>query len=313
MASKVSVIIPAYQSGNYLEATLSSVFSQSFKDFEVIVVDDGSTDHTHAILDRFQGEIVIIRQKNQGPSAARNNAVKVSKGEYLAFVDADDLWLPEKLAKQMVLLERDPAIDLVFSDCYLFSEKGECKRTSFQISPPFQGFVFERLFAGNFITMLTVVIRKDCYLRSGGLDTELKFGEDYDLWLRISRDARFAYVNEPLAKYRIHPNQLSSQDDRMVLGLIKIKERILSESNCSISPSVLEQGYYSLYLKYAKILLSRGEVHHAKTYLLNYQRQSRITVKWAILFLLAIAPVKISRLIIGFWNRQRTGICPEIV
>lgn len=146
---KVSVIIPVYNCENFIEETLKSVLSQTYKDFEVIVVDDDSKDRTGEIVNVIKDKrIVYIHQENGGVSMARNNGILNSKGEYIALLDHDDLWLPEKLERQMPTLESNSKIGLVYSDCHIVDSKGRITGRSFKDHPPHRGNIIPDLFLG---------------------------------------------------------------------------------------------------------------------------------------------------------------------
>ena len=158
---EISVIIPAYNGEKYLAETIESVLSQTFKDFEVIVVDDGSTDRTREIAQSYGNELFYVFKENGGPGSARNAGIKVSKGRFIALLDHDDLWLPEKLEKQISLIKKRLNVGMVFSDACLFNSKRGYLGTCFQEARPFSGSVFEKLFLRNFVPNLTTLTRKE--------------------------------------------------------------------------------------------------------------------------------------------------------
>jgi glycosyltransferase involved in cell wall biosynthesis len=213
MDELVSIIIPTYQSERFISDAIDSVLAQTFKDYEIIIIDDGSTDHTQEVLKKYSDleNIKLIWQSNQGPAAARNFGIKKSSGEYIAFLDADDIWLPNKLERQIHFLEKHPLIDLVYCDSYIFNEKCTKQKTRFEISRPYSGKVLEKLFLLDFIPFLTVVIRRSI-LNTVGLFDETVIGpEDYDLLLRICQTSTIDFIHEPLAKYRVSSGQLTKQ------------------------------------------------------------------------------------------------------
>ncbi len=229
MNPRFSVIIPAYNAEKYLAQTIESVFSQTDQSYEVIVVDDGSTDRTLQILRSFEPRIKVLSKPNGGPASARNAAIKNSSGDYLAFLDSDDLWMPGKLEKQAAFLEKNPKIGLLFGEALMFSEeKGEKviqSKIGYTEDPSFC-----RLLFGDYIPNSTVVIRRECVDRVGLLNEkrELIAVEDYEYWMRIARSFPMAGLPEPLAYYRIREGNLmgdgSDIDRGLNLSLAAIEE-----------------------------------------------------------------------------------------
>lgn len=219
---KVSVVIPTYNSEQFIRQTIDSVFNQSYHDFEVIVVDDGSSDRIDRIISSYGSRLTYIRKKNEGISVARNTGIAQAQGEYIAFIDHDDIWLPEKLEEQMALLEDNKAIGLCFSDAYIISEGGERSRNLFKICPPHSGIVFKQLLQENFIPVLTVVVKKEVFKKIGLFNPHYKIAEDWDLFLRITKQYPVAFINRPLAEYRVHKRSFSRQRGLICLESIEI-------------------------------------------------------------------------------------------
>jgi len=219
---KVSVIIPAFNSEQFIEETINSILKQTYKDFEIIVVDDGSKDGTPEVLEKYKDNLVYVRKKNEGISLARNQGIKRARGEYIAFIDHDDLWLPEKLRKQVALLESDKNIGLCYSDAYVIDENKKRNNRLFEISPPQSGMVRERLFKENFIPILTAVVRRSVIDKTGLFDPKYKIAEDWDFFLRVAKRYKIGFINEPLAEYRIHRGSFSRQKDLAVSEAISI-------------------------------------------------------------------------------------------
>lgn len=222
---KVSVVIPAYNSERFIAETLESVFNQSYQDFEVIVVDDGSSDGTDKVISRYEGRLTYIRKKNEGISVARNTGIAQARGEYVAFIDHDDIWLPEKLKEQMALLEGNKEIYLCFSDVYIIDEKGRRGKNVFKICPAHSGMVFKQLLKDNFIPVITAVIKKEVFKEIGLFNPQYRIAEDWDLFLRISKQYPVVFVNRPLAKYRIHSGSFSRHRNLMFAEVISIMNK----------------------------------------------------------------------------------------
>lgn len=227
---KFSVIIPAYNCEKFIAETIESVFNQTYLDFEIIVIDDGSTDRTKSLINQYLSDkIIYIFQENQGVSIARNRGIDIAKGEYIAFLDCDDLWLPEKLEKQLELLEKKPQIALVFSDCYIIDSAGSILRRSFDKGNPPRGEVFNELFMENFIPLPTVVIRKKVFERIGGFDARFSIAADYHLLLRVAESFKIDFIDTPLAKYRIHQSNISQNVDIAMYEDLKIVDYWLNK------------------------------------------------------------------------------------
>jgi teichuronic acid biosynthesis glycosyltransferase TuaG len=306
---KVSVIIPTYQSAHYIRDAIDSALSQTYKNTEIIVVDDGSTDDTEDILKTYEGKIKVIKQKNSGPSKARNAGILSSSGEYIALLDSDDIWLPNKLEKQMIVFREDPSIGLVYSDSYIFSDVETWNKTLFQLGKPYEGSIHRQLFIKNFIPDLTVMIRRSFLLKAGLFNPAIVFGEDYALWLKVSKETRVGFVNEPLAKYRVHSSQLSSKEEQMVTSLILIKETELAENSDlkSLTKSELDHAYYNLYIRYAKILFLNNDIEKAQKVLNIYKSERGISLPLILMKILLFFPRKIGKIILMSWNYFRAG------
>lgn len=213
---KVSVIIPAYNCARYIADAIESVRAQSFTDREIIVVDDGSTDDTRGVLARCAAQVRYIYQENRGPAAARNTGIRSSFGEFVAFLDADDLWLDGYLDKCMSLMAAG-GHDLVMTDNYfhVYDEEGTLVRKEYRSRENYAGNedrLYEALFNrfyGGFWGEIRIVIRRSALDAVGLFDEGLTNSEDWDMWLRFAR-ARLAvgYIREPLFVYRRFPTSL---------------------------------------------------------------------------------------------------------
>ena len=228
----VSVIIPAYNAAEFIGDALDSVFAQTFWAFEVIVINDGSpdTEQLERVVERYPSNLRYIKQENQGAAAARNAGLRAARGEFVAFLDADDTWLPTFLEKQMELLKNTGA-DLVFADALLFGDSRLQGRTFMQVDAPTGDVTAENLLRVK-VTVLTstVLARKAPVLDVGLFDVSLRRGQDFDLWLKLAKaGARFAYSREVLAHHRIVESGLSggtiSQLRRTLSVLDSVKAR----------------------------------------------------------------------------------------
>lgn len=217
----VSVVIPTYNCAPFLAEALQSVFEQDYPSFEVIVVDDASTDHTPEIIKLFGERVAYLRlSENSGPAAARNRGIAESRGEYLALLDADDVWLPGKLRAQMNFLVRNPEFKLVYGRWARWNPDSAGKfppRQQFAEEAPPDGIdedesgnLYARLLLDSLITTIAVVMHRTVYDRVGGFDESLRTGEDYDFWLKASHDFAVCKLNRRTALYRIHSNSTTN-------------------------------------------------------------------------------------------------------
>jgi glycosyltransferase involved in cell wall biosynthesis len=212
---KVTVAIPAYNAMEYLPETLKSVLNQTYRDFEVIIVNDGSTDKIEewfaSIDDR---RVKLISQVNRGLAGARNTAIEHATGDYIALLDADDLWETTKLAKQIDLFEDNPEVGLIYTWASLIDETG--KSIGKTIKTNLEGDVWEQLLTRNSIRPSSVVIRRDCFEKVGRFDENLRsYIEDWDMWLRLAPHYSFRVVKKPLMFYRERNSSVSKNLEAM--------------------------------------------------------------------------------------------------
>lgn len=201
MKPTVSVIIPTYNLAAHLPEALASVYSQHWPNLEIVVVDDGSTDDTPTVLDALteKSHLRCFRQKNAGAAAARNRGIQEARGDWIAFLDADDLWLPGKLAAQLEELRQHPKAVFSYTDVRLRSESNlERDLACGTDGQP----LFLRLLGGNLFATPTVIIKRDCFEEVGLFDTELRTGEDWDMWMRLATHFAHVRVARPLALIR---------------------------------------------------------------------------------------------------------------
>ncbi len=272
---KVSIIIPAYNSMSFLPKTLDNVFQQTFHNYEVIIVDDGSSDGikewAKTILD---SRVKFIAQANQGLSIARNTGIAHSQGEYIAFLDSDDLWERSKLAKQVQVLEKNPEVGLVYTWVKLIDDKeqflGKVWKTSLE------GNVWAKLVMGNIIACGSVpMIRRSC-IKEVGL-FRIVFGcEDWDFWLRISAKYHFKVVKEVLVDYRSIPSSLSrAKTDNYIENMEQSYNHVLKSAFDS-APANLQYlksySYAQIYLQLAWYTLQKSNYNYTNAK--RFQRQA---------------------------------------
>jgi len=264
--SKVSVIIPAYNSEKYIQETIKSVLNQTYHDIEIIVCDDGSTDKTRDLVAQFGDKVKYIYQTNSGCPVARNTAISLSRGQYIAFVDHDDLWLPDKLERQINAFELDKEIGLIYSDSYILHNNTlQVKRYS-ELEKQFRGNTLHYLFMSNFIPILTVVVKKEVLNKVGLFDPRYLFAEDYDILLRVAEHYKIDYIEDPLAKYRIHKNGLHHMREYSLPEDIMLLKEVIQR--CPWLKSVLgkkvNKRFADLHTQLGWIYFFKGETLRAR-------------------------------------------------
>jgi teichuronic acid biosynthesis glycosyltransferase TuaG len=271
----VSIIIPAYNTASFIAETLDSVFAQTFSNFEVIVVNDASPD-TPALeraLQPYLDRIVYLTQDNRGPAGARNTAIRRARGEFLAFLDSDDSWLPEYLATQLNFFRENPMLDVSYCDALLFGNPSVQSKTYMQVCPSTGPVTLDSLIEqrSQIITSCTVA-RTQAVLRAGVFDerTDLRGCEDYDLWLRVLYvGGRIGYHRNILGRYRFHPDSLSANALKMYLAVRNVYEKANQQMSLPAATRALllhrlaqAQAYYNL--EAGKLSLTNGDFAKAK-------------------------------------------------
>lgn len=241
--SKVSIIIPAYNQAHYLPDAINSALEQSHPDVEVIVVDDGSTDHTPDVTAEYadRPNVKLIRQANTGLSGARNRGFSEATGDYICFLDSDDYFSPDKVQKQAAMLDANPDLGFVYCDIVTVDPSGEpvAEQCTVERSDRvLSGNIFQSLLLGGYFPPHTVMLRRSILAELGGFDLDCGGHADYEFWLRISAAGHAAcFQNEALAYYRTHPDSMSKDGPHMkatrIMAFRKIAERY---------PAVLARG-----------------------------------------------------------------------
>lgn len=222
---KVSVVIPAHNAMKYLPATMESVLQQTLTDIEVLIINDGSSDNIIEWAAQITDpRVKLITQENQGISGARNTGIANASGEYIAFIDADDLWLPNKLDKQVQALDNYPAAGLVYTWTAWTDEHG--KPTGVIVSSDLEGKVWEQIVVNDKISNgSSAMVRRVCFAQVGVFDCELSGCADRDMWIRLAANYEFAVVKEPLTLYRRHPSSMSQNQQKMLLDIRRVFEK----------------------------------------------------------------------------------------
>jgi glycosyltransferase involved in cell wall biosynthesis len=267
---QISVVIPTYNRYEFLKRALESVYAQTYKPYEVIVVDDGSTDNTSSIQKDFL-DIKYIYQKNSGVSSARNTGIKNCASEWIAFLDSDDEWLPDKLKEQVAFHKNNPDILMSYTDETWIRDAKEIKMP--KKFKKFGGEIFEQCLSHCIIAPSSVLLHKKLFDDVGLFDEELEVCEDYDLWLRIAIKHKIGLVDKKLiTKYAGHENQLSfkhwGMDRFRVLSLEKL---LLNNINKSVILNVVVQKYE---------LLLKGAIKYEKIKDIDFYKQKLLDLKY---------------------------------
>lgn len=217
---RISVVIPAYNASQYIAMAIDSVLDQTHRVDEIIVVDDGSTDKTQEVVARYEDKGVrYVRQPNQGSACARNTGIALASGKYIAFLDADDFWLPNKINQQVKTFEEKTDLALVSGDQIFwdqdrsFEKVREFSRRQWDTDSKKQ-IIFENI-VGN---PSMVMVKRSVLQQAGLFDPQIRFGDDWDMWIRVSEIGKIGFVQEPVAVYRWHKNSISQNQQKACLA-----------------------------------------------------------------------------------------------
>jgi glycosyltransferase involved in cell wall biosynthesis len=295
----VSVIIPAYRAAPYIADTLDSVLTQTFSDYEIILVNDGSpdTEDLERVLEPYRDRIVYIVQENCGQAGARNTGIRAARGEFLAFLDNDDQWEPGFLGFQTGVMQADPSLDVHYCDAIIFGDTPRSGRTVMEFTPSDGDATFERLVTRECTVLNCATLsRREAVLRAGMFEESLRHGEDIDLWLRIARqDGRIGYQRKTLARCRLRGDSVSADVARMIEGYLRVLKEIrsspdLTPAHAGILDRQLSAENARLNLLKGKEALRSGDARTAVQHLEianSYLHQTKIG---ASLFCLRVAP-----------------------
>lgn len=212
-------MIPAYNAADYIAHALESVRAQTMQDFEVIVVDDGSTDNTHEVVKSILPAARYFTQSNQGAAAARNFGVAQARSELIAFLDSDDIWLPEKLMRQVQQFDRDRELAMAFTESVTFDEQGVYPNPYSKRERLMSGDLVRNIFLFSYVGTPTVMIRRDVFESVGGFDTNLRASEDDNLWIRVASTAKVILIDDVLVHVRLRSGSLTSSGSTLYDGI----------------------------------------------------------------------------------------------
>jgi glycosyltransferase involved in cell wall biosynthesis len=265
MRTTISVVVAAHNGAAFLRETLESVLQQSFRDFEIIVVDDGSTDATRQVVESCSHPVRYIYQDNKGQASARNTGIRLASGAYVALLDQDDIWLPDKLELQVDAIERSDMIGMVTCGLTRFDESGERGTVIPRLNGLSRKAVVRRLLYGNCIGGAScALLRRSCLDRAGLFREALLMAEEWDLWVRIARDAAIRVVERPLLRYRLHPANTSEQSAALNLeNELEFLRTTLSDPGLDVSWTDRRKAYARRYVSAAWLFMESGEKRQA--------------------------------------------------
>jgi glycosyltransferase involved in cell wall biosynthesis len=256
--ARVSVIIPTYNRAHYIGESIRSVLSQTYTDLEIIVVDDGSTDDTAAVIANFNDKrLRYIQQENLGRSKARNHGLSVARGHYITFLDSDDVYLPEKIELQVTYLKRHPGTAMVYTSAYCMNDAGVALPHRYEASV--SGMIYEHIafFMPVTITLPTVMTYRDVLDRVGGFDEQMHRFEDTDMWRRISKSYRIDAMPEYTCNLRTHSdNALVSQNPAQIISALEYYAKKILREDTEISLITRRRGLAALYRYYGYALIA---------------------------------------------------------
>jgi glycosyltransferase involved in cell wall biosynthesis len=310
---EVAVILPCYNVESYLQRSLSSVFAQRYSDLHIYAVDDGSTDGTVQILETNSHRCSFVTQHHAGPAASRNRAIRMSSAPFIAFLDADDEWLPQKLARQVAFLKQNPTLGLVCSLCAVRAPGAERVGVFPTIDAPHSGRLFRRLVRNCFIFTPTVVVRRSCLDDIGLFNEALLTSEDFNLWLRIAARWKIALLPEVLAIAHRRSGSLSATiapEQRLSNGVAAVEDvrsrcpQLSRSEKRALRAALAERLYFE-----GSRLLSTGAKAAARTKLAAAHELK--IMHWRALAKLALSflPDRVCQPVLGF---KRKLVDPQL-
>ena len=274
MNALVSVITPTFNRKHVLRRALDSIYAQTVPEVEAIVVDDGSSDGTEAMIAEYPRPVVYMKQQNAGPAAARNRGLQRASGAFIAFLDSDDVFYPRHLEASLAALERSPQAGLVYGGSEVVDPDGRVVKVQ-RPRPENRGWVLPRLLFYNFVMPSTVVMRRECYETVGGMNEKLRFAEDWLYWLRLAERFPFEFVNEVLVRYQrsaVSASRLPIED------LVAMNREMLdlAFADSALAPAIApyrQAAYAAMHRAYAETALELLDTGTARKLLARSLRQ----------------------------------------
>ena len=275
----VSVILAVHNREGSVARAIASVLAQTYRQLELIVVDDGSTDGTRGVVERFGAPVTLITQAHAGVYAARNRGLRHARGELVAFIDSDDAWLSDKLAAQVPLMRR-PEVGLVFGDAVHLTAPNEgaprTGLTSFRVAPPRRGRAAASFAWCNFVPTCTVLVRRSCLEEAGGFSEASRLSADYLAWFRIALRHELDYVDRAVAEYTVHAGGISFDLGRSLAARIDLFAAELAHTTDPRTRALLRRLLFNLSLRLA-FAVPRGRARNvSRPFQLAWRTASRV-------------------------------------
>ena len=296
----VSVIIPSYNREHLVGRAIKSVLDQTYQDFELIVIDDASTDNTEEVVKSFNDERIkyLKHDENKGGAAARNTGIKVARGEYIAFQDSDDEWLPVKLEKQMKVFEAaSPEVGVVYTGFWRIESNKKIYIPSEKVARK-EGNIHAELLRGNFVDTPTAVVKKDCFAKVGIFDERLPRRQDWELFIRISKCFYFKCIDEPLLISYYTPDSICTNQSSLIKALELILE--IHYEDFQENKMTLSNHQYLL----GNLLCQNGKMDRGKDCLLSALRLSPLNIKYLIATLVSLFGKRAYGIVVRWKHRS---------
>jgi glycosyltransferase involved in cell wall biosynthesis len=301
---KVSVILPTYNRAHLIGRAIESVLNQTYRDFELLIIDDGSIDDTEKVVKSFTDKRIsfIKHERNKGAAAARNTGIHLARGEFIAFQDSDDEWLPEKLERQINKFgEVSADVGVVY--CGYVAVSQQTNREIFRSIPMERGKIYPRILQGCITGTFTPLIKRVCFDKAGFFDEILPTCQDWDMWIRISRYYEFDFIPDVLVRIYIHGSQISTD----LAAKIKGKEKILEKYRLELAknPSSLHSFLMGLFLQNG----IAGNVRQGRKHLIDALKLEPLQIKGYIHLLFSLCVPWIYRTILkSYYIKSIDGI-----
>ncbi len=266
VAPRVSVILPVYRGARFVARSIESVLGQTFRDLELLIVNDGSPDNSAEVIRPYLADARVryVEQANAGVAAARDRALREARGQFVGLIDQDDVWLPDKLARQVPVLSARPDVALVHCDALPIDEDDRLLVPAAAVPGRAGASAFVEMFMGNPVTACTALFRREVAMLAGGFDSAaaIRFADEYDLWLRIARTHEVAYLDVPLAHYRLHDANNSTDKAAMVLATLAVLRKTLRtqpEALARVGRARVRERFARLHLTLYRARMRQGQ------------------------------------------------------
>lgn len=259
MSTLVSVVVPTFNRANLLPEAVDSVRQQTFESWELLVVDDGSSDGTEAVMKRFLDDprINYLRQDNRGQAAARNAGINSARGDLVAFLDSDNRWLPHKLAAQVAFMGENPNTDVLYGETERIDNAG--KTWPSPTRRRFSGVVWKELLVDNFVNFNTAIVRRHRLTEVGGMNEQVRCGDDYDLWLRLASRSTFHFLPGVVAQYRVEGPRISDDLEGRMRSNATAVDRFLRSNRGLLTPREIRQVRSRIYGRFSRAFANSGQ------------------------------------------------------